>query len=312
VSGVVHPAGDPTLAGPPHRLCVAFLDCPTVAKGAAYYLILAQNREQQLYEFAAFDIDRMREELRDETYASFPRSDAERAVVPEAAEGEFDDADLEEYKLRVSAAVAMVRRYVAAEAKNNRVGGRVPEHWLVFTEARFTNNKYSERMGNISLVSLGYWHTWMAPPSALEFIVRMTQAACAEFFLDLRLHYFTKGCLLDFNEYIRDTRLMVLIGSICAVCREKATAAGKQSELAALDALLDKRWVGDTTQNLSVASVLKKVYDYDLYVSRGLSINRLETFWDNLSSSSAQEFIRLIAAVLLAFVLLKFGLKPGG
>jgi hypothetical protein len=310
-------AGAPTSVTT-RRLCVAFLDCPTIAKGAANYLVLAQNRVQQTFEFAAFDLDRMRDQLREELLqtppSTFVLSNAERAVVEATSEHDLDNAgDITTFARRAYSAVELAKRYVKREsALYPRQDGSLPDYWVVFTEARFTREFYLANIGNVALVSLGYWRASMAPPSALEFIVRMTQAACADFFLGLPVHYFTKGCLLDFDQYIQDTRLMVLVGSLCTVCRARAIAGGKQTELDALVLLLDKEWVGDMSANLSVASVLKKVYDYDLYVARGLTVNRLETFWDNVTSSSAQEFIRIIAAVILAFVLLKFGLKSGG
>ncbi|HEY0384243.1 MAG TPA: hypothetical protein VGC72_18795 [Candidatus Elarobacter sp.] len=295
------------------RLCVSFLDCPTVAKGAANFLVLAENRVQETFEFAAFDLDRMRAELRDDPATAAPLTGDEVAVIGETLERDLGNAgDINAYAERVATAVDLAKRYVANESKRYPdIDATLPQFWIVFTEARFSHEYYLAAVGDdILLVSLGYWRTSMAPPSALEFIVRMTQAACGYFFLRLPVHYSTKGCLLDFNEYIQDARLMVLVGNLCSVCRARASA--KPAELAALLKLLDKEWVGDMTTSASVASVLKKVYDYDLYVSRGLSVNRLETFWDTVTSSSAQEFIRIIAAVVLAFLLLKFGLKPGG
>lgn len=299
----------PPLLPAARRLCVAFLDAPTIAKGAANYLVLAQNRVQSVFEFDVFDLDRMRDELAKAEDAAFPLNDDERAVVA----GYDQVTGIEQYAKRVWDAVQLAKRYVVREsALKPEIDGSVPEFWVVFTEARFTREYYLARIDEVAVVTLGYWRTSMAPPSALEFIVRMTQVNCADFFLELPVHYFTKGCLLDFNEYIQDARLMVLVGNVCETCRQLSMKAGKVTELQALLELVDHEWIGDMTKSDSVASVLKKVYDYDLYVSRGLSVNRLETFWDNISSSSAQEFIRIVAAIILAFLLLKFGLKPGG
>jgi hypothetical protein len=220
---------------------------------------------------------------------------------------------IERYRERVIKAVDLAKRYVASEAAGLRwLDASPPEHWVVFTEARFDREYYYNRFGKLAIVSLGYWRTEMAPPSALEFIVRMAQTSCAHFFTALRTHYFTRGCLFDYNERIKDAKLMVLHGNLCAFCRQRAIDHGQQTQLEALDKLTGENWIGDTTKIDSVASILKKVYNYDLYVSRGLSPTRLEALWDNVSSSSVQEFIKLIAAVVLAYLLLKFGLKAGG
>ncbi len=311
------PLSPPGALSPPdvtpaaYRLCVAFIDCPTVAKGAANYLILTQNRVQNQFEFDVFDLDRMRAELGKDENATFMETDEERAVVapldPKVPIRTYGDE-------RAGPAVDLATRWIDSEVRHNPVpDGSIPASWVVFTEKEFTDKYYSAMVGDdIMLVSIGYWRTWMAPPSALEFIVRTTQAACARFFLGLPVHYMTKGCVRDYNQYLEDTRLMVLVGSLCDTCQQRATEAAKSTELEALLALLDKGWVGDMTSSTSVASVLKKVYDYDLYVTRGVSVNRLETFWDNVSSSSAQEFVRVVFAIVLAFLLLKFGLKGGG
>ncbi len=322
------------------RVCVAFLDCHTVAQRAANYLILSQNRLQRVFEFSVFNLDRMRVEVAkpvnhmfvDETERELltglipasrdvPPSDAGadgtqgvEAQADDGAEAPANDGvDIDEYVDRALALVRLARRYVDREVRTEDLETTtVPAKWIIFTETRFLNNYYSSSTDDLVVVSLGRWRTAMAPPSALEFILRMTQAATAEFFLGVPSeHYFTKGCLFDYNEYIQDARLMVLVGDVCESCRRTAIEAGREAELVALLSIIDHTWIGDTTKSDSVASVLKKVFDYDLYVSRGLSANRLETFWDNVTSSSTQEFIRLLAAVLLAYLLLKFGLKAG-
>jgi hypothetical protein len=289
------------------RVCVAFLDCHRVAQRAANYLILSQNRLQRVFEFSAFNLDRMRTELTKDTNRDFV-SEAERDYLHDQPEEEID---IDRYVDRALALVMVARRYVDREVKREDLKTTtVPPKWVIFTETRFLDNYYSSSTDDVVVVSLGRWRTAMAPPSALEFVLRMTQAACADFFLGLHgEHYFTKGCLFDYNEYIQDGRLMVLVGDVCESCRRMALEAGRQAELDALLTMIDHTWIGDTTKNDTVASVLKKVFDYDLYVSRGLSANRLETFWDNVTSSSTQEFVRLLAAVLLAYLLLKFGLK---
>lgn len=263
-----------------HRVCVAYLDCRKIPKSAANFLVLWQNRLQSVFEFSVFDLDAMLKKTRRPHWsANAPRitlSTEESAQLSPLGNGRHE---IEKYLTRAQTAIAVASRYIAREVDLQGLETTIiPQKWVVFTETRFKDQFYSDSASGVTVIGVGDWKRSMAPPSALEFILAMAQSACADFFLDVpSSHYFSKGCLFDYNDEIKDGRLMVLVSDICASCRSLAESKGRAEQLSAMLTLVDRGWIGDVSKADTVAAVLKKTFGFDLYVSRGLAPSRWET-----------------------------------
>jgi len=93
---------------------------------------------------------------------------------------------------------------------------------ILITLSCFTKNYYNLREHGLSILALGNWKSWMAPPSIVEFILTLVlREAIISVSPTLQgsVHLGTKGCLCDFSASLDDTKLKVLNGFVCSYCR---------------------------------------------------------------------------------------------
>jgi len=149
----------------------------------------------------------------------------------------------------------------------------------------------------------------MAPPSILEFILRQTQVAALTFLGVARDHFEVKGCLGDFSVSLEDTKQHVLVGHLCHDCSNGIKRRYGVKALNAFKALTDRSWIGTTEKYDSVASILKKTFGYDLFLTKGFAPSLREKIKSILLTTTVQEITKLTAAILLAWALIELGLK---
>ncbi len=93
---------------------------------------------------------------------------------------------------------------------------------ILITLSCFTKNYYNLREHGLSILALGNWKSWMAPPSIVEFILTLVlREAIISVSPTLQgsVHLGTKGCLCDFSASLEDTKFKVLDGFVCSYCR---------------------------------------------------------------------------------------------
>jgi hypothetical protein len=65
------------------------------------------------------------------------------------------------------------REFLGQEMTIFRIKEPLPNHIVLLTFAHFHNNYYTLRLKGLSILALGNWERYMAPPSILEFILTL-------------------------------------------------------------------------------------------------------------------------------------------
>jgi hypothetical protein len=186
-----------------------------------------------------------------------------------------------------------------------------PTYFILLSMAKFKDDYYTTREGNLSILALGNWETTMAPPSILEFfltlIVRESIAAVSP---SLRgsMHLGTKSCVMDFTPYLEDVRLKVLNGFICDFCRERLNNDNLPGLADETIPLLKREWLGRSAHPNSPAALTSKL-GFNLFTTKGLE----PTFWESVfrafQKDGVKELIKVIAAIILLLLVSILGLE---
>ena len=105
----------------------------------------------------------------------------------------------------------------------------VPAGLIVISLARFSDEHYGLKAGEVQVQALGEWARSMAPPSIFEFIITLLMRQAASFVaptVSKSVHLGTKGCLFDFTADLSEARYKALQFFICSVCRARFEEGG--------------------------------------------------------------------------------------
>lgn len=188
-----------------------------------------------------------------------------------------------------------------------------PDFFIFISLSQLSNNWYSVAFENISILFLGDWKRYMAPPSLLEIILTMviteTILAVSQFENNRhRSHLGTKGCICDFNHNLKDVRYKTLQSFICSHCLEKMKRTGNDKLAIDLVKLLTKDWFGKKEDPMSPASIVDKL-GYDLFLTKGLTPTRWERLIKILEKEGVKVILQTISAISVAASIVWFGLK---
>lgn len=186
-----------------------------------------------------------------------------------------------------------------------------PNYFILLTMARFSDNFYSMNRERLSVLALGHWQRYMAPPSILEFILTLIlreSIAMASPSLRRSIHLGTKGCLMDFTPSLDEVRYKVLNAFICTHCRNAFTK-DKLPQLAdELVYVSNKQWLGKASDPTSPANVASKL-GYNLFTTKGLEATPLERFMNSIREEGVKQIITIIGTVVVTILLFRLGLK---
>jgi len=114
------------------------------------------------------------------------------------------------------------------------------------------------------------------------------------------LHLGTRARLFDFAAMLEDTRVETLQLSSCSLSADRHDRLAKDVSRASDTC----RWIGKSEDLTSPTSVVAKL-GYDLFLTKGVT----PRFWDStrsaLRNDGMQEFIKLLYALLLAYLLFR-------
>lgn len=182
-----------------------------------------------------------------------------------------------------------------------------PYCFQIISEARFRDNYFYTSNGFISIIALGDWKRWMAPPSILEFIqVLVLQSALLTLGANLHTHLGTRGCLMDFSARLSDARQKVLAGNICHECSTIISEHGYPGLVDELRPLLSKDWLGNSTDPTSPAAIISKL-KHDLFITKGLEPSLLERARMSLMQEGFKQIPTIIGLVVAAIVISLLG-----
>ena len=222
-----------------------------------------------------------------------------------------DVLDRDEIKARIP---AFTDRYRSVLAKQNIAYGlqeEPAEHFVVVSLARFADQFYSTRRQAFSVLALGNWERFMAPPSILEFILTLiVREAVAAISPSLRgsVHLGTKGCLFDFTPSLDEVRFKVLGAFVCGHCSSALQTDGYPQVAAEIRSVLGKGWLGRVDDPGSPAAMVAKL-GYNLFTTKGLKATPWEKILGTLQEEGVKLVLAVIGSVVGALVLVWLGLK---
>jgi hypothetical protein len=259
---------------------------------AASYLILCLNTLQQTIEFELAP-----KPSESELWTLLSQNEVERSRV-EVAAASFQ-SKYETYWRE------LLSRSIASEEP--------PEHLVIISLARFSNKLYSTVLKDqgVIILALGNWERYMAPPSLVEavvFLVLRSAMALIDPHLREWQHLGTKGCLWDYNPYLREVRYKVLVGYTCDECVERIRKGPLAGLEACLGAIMAREWLWKKDDPQSPSAIAAKL-GYDLFSTKGPRPNWRESLLDVIRQEGMKELLKFASAVILAALLVWLGLK---
>lgn len=199
------------------------------------------------------------------------------------------------------------------KARDDEITPLLPDGYVILSTARFDDFYFVTDKDDWVLIALGHWKRYMAPPSLVEFFLTQLLANSVDFACGKDSppqHFPTRGCLFDFSASLEDARIATLTAYVCQECKESLSSAKTPRFVDDVQVLLKKSWLG-TEKQPSVASSTSHKLGYDLFHTTGIK----PTLWSRLRSTVEQEtlklFLQVLGAVLIAGLLVWFGLKGG-
>lgn len=258
---------------------------------ALKYLILHSNRLQNSFQFEFYTL---------------PNEDALLSLLRSK-----DLVDRTTVKSQIPSFYGRCMTHLTREVRDYGLQEPPPTYFIIVSLARFMDEFYSTRKGNVSVLALGNWERQMAPPTIFEFLFTLVmREAVAAISPSLRgsVHLGTKGCLLDFTANLPEARYKVLGAFVCAHCRSCLDQDRLSHLKQLIPSLLDKKWLGISSEAGTPASIIAKL-GHDLFATKGLQATWLEKSLSTLREEGVKQIITVIGVVLAAGLIAYFGLK---
>lgn len=186
-----------------------------------------------------------------------------------------------------------------------------PPYYIILSTARFDDRYYSDRTEGLSIIALGYWERYMAPPSIIEFFIMLIlreslAVACHD--LSHSVHLGTKGCLCDFTASLDETRFKVLNDFLCDYCTKTLKKNGLELIEKEFTRIFRENWIGSPDDLDSPASIVAKL-GYDLFLTKGITPTYWERLLSMLKTEGIKELIKIVGGIIVAGLLLWLGLN---
>jgi hypothetical protein len=164
---------------------------------------------------------------------------------------------------------------------------------IVITETPVSGIYIARTVDNLAVVTVSNWQKYLAPPSVLEFLLLNVERLAVRVAIkpDMPTHYPTRACIGDFTPCLVDFKATILVGHLCSDCTGFLSTVLNEHEMNDLRHLVSHKWLGKLDDLGSVASNLKRVYEYDLSRTRGLRPSLVERATDILWSSDVVKAI---------------------
>ena len=276
----------------PNRVGVVLADLDKINVKALKYLVLHLNTLQKSVEF--------------EFLAPQPNDPLLATLKPYAV------VDREACRERLAEFQQRMLAYGHAEQQAYNLSDPTqPENFVVVSLARFSDEHYGVKKDHVQVQALGDWDREMAPPSILEFIIVLLMRQAISFAapaLSKSTHLGTKGCLFDFTPELSEARYKALQSFMCANCRKRLQGSGSEQLVEDFSRASDLSWLGLPSDPHCPAGIVANL-GYNLFLTKGIQ----PTFWENVRSvlrdEATKEAIKIVFALLLAFLLLRLELK---
>ncbi len=273
----------------PLRVGIAFAAFPAKDITPYKYFLLLLNHLQRSCEFELFDI---------------PEDDGfVRALSAKVVDGDEARAGLEAFGVRF-------RRNLIETAEAHDLSTGQPHHFIVVTGVTLSDSHYLIRRKQTTMLALGQWEKYMAPPSLAEFLQLLVLRApysALEGHVWNTIHLGSRGCIFDFTENLDNARLMALTG--VGVCSECAAALARDGFPHAADEIrrvAGRDWRGDRASAGTPANVMERL-GYPLYLTKSFEPSLRERLNLLLTEEIAKEVIKFAFAVFIAWLIFRAG-----
>lgn len=195
-----------------------------------------------------------------------------------------------------------------------KVAGISPDYWIVIVASPIEGNVFFTTEGTTTIITTDSWNKHFSPPSIFEYLVHCISAGLVFMHpkLDLSSHEDTRGCLLDYTRLKEDDRIDIALGYICDSDRKHIEAKLGAGYFQAVQSMIDRKWLGSIEIPGSVAYQLKAFFNFSIDRDSGFHKTfrqkAIEKFED-YPLEAAKLATEAVIAILLAFILLKLGLK---
>lgn len=273
------------------RIGILLADLGNVNVLALKFLILRINMLQNIFEYEFLEVD---------SHDPFIKMLKNKASVS------IDNVESDAPNF-----IVRFRKFILEQKEEFGAREHLPENFILITTANLLENYYSIEVENMDILALGNWKSEMAPPSIVEFILPLIIAGSIAFmdkWFQEAVHIGTKGCLFDFTPTINDARFRVLNGFICSYCRVNLKVHGYGELLKELSPVLDKKWLGKSTEPHSPAGICSNL-GCELFITKGLKPGLWENFLIFIQQESVKSFLVIITSIITAALILQWGLK---
>jgi hypothetical protein len=279
---------EPAARASVHRIGLVLVGFEKKLSPPLQYLLLQLNRLQRTYE-CEFLPDG------DEFFAS---SLAPQTIV-----------DRTQLKVELPDLIAPYEKHVDRLRLDFKIQEEPPKYFVIISRAKFSDDYYTTRRGNVSVIALGNWKRKLAPPTEVEFLLTLAvREAVAALSPALRssVHLGTKGCICDFTYEQSDARFKVLSAFVCAYCRSAMKRDNLISLADEVEEVLAKKWLGRSTDFTSPANITSKL-GHRLFTTKALT----PTWWERLLANVQEEGMKQVAKAIGYLVPLLLALLVG-
>ena len=188
----------------------------------------------------------------------------------------------------------------------------LPEQIIVITGVTLSDYHYLIRVGSTSMLALGQWDKFMAPPSLAEFLQLLLLRApysALEGHVWNEIHLGCRACIFDYTDNLENTRFMALAGvGVCSNCDAALARDGFPNAASEIRKVAARDWRGDRSSTGTPANIMARL-GYDLFLTKGFEPSIREKLLETLSSEGIKELIKFLYAILLAGLLFIAGWK---
>jgi hypothetical protein len=258
---------------------------------ALKYLVLAQNLQQESFEFE---------------------------ILPEPDEDPFLDQldskvpqNRQELEIEAKAFIKRYEQWLTSDALAYGLQCDMPDQVVFVTALRFTDRYYLIGQANWAILALGYWERSMAPPSVVEFALTLLSEVAIDTACGANLpsrHHATKGCAFDFNANLADARYKALAGHVCPTCERIVEKHATANTVRDSRLLLTRQWLGSTSDPMAPAAIAKKL-GYDLFQTKGFKATPMERTIELLQEEWVATILAILRVVVPAALLTWLGIK---
>jgi hypothetical protein len=176
------------------------------------------------------------------------------------------------------------------------------------------DNLFFIQYGPLVHITTFGWEEYYSPPSVFEYLFHSLMCGTVYALTGIEHHrYSTMGCQFEYTRIKEFDRVDIALGHICQEHQEQIRTVVGDSVLVDILALFKFSWLGKPDEHGTIAYKMMELFKYDLRKDSGYKkgfLERVQTSIDAIWFDMAKESFKAVILIVVAFLLVKFGLKP--